>query len=122
VIKVVRLFAVLSIVLVFTSAIGAQSEDVPKTIADSVGGALRHSQGQFLAVAQAMPESKYTYIPTSGNFNGVRSFGEQVKHVACAIFASFNIEGRMAVRSPARYFGFLFPKRPPTIPPSPSAP
>ena len=42
-----------------------------------------------------MPEEKYSYIPTQGNFDGVRSFGEQVKHVACAQFAFFNeIEGK----------------------------
>jgi len=34
-------------------------------------------------------------MPTNGNFNGVRSFGEQIKHVACAQFAFFNeFEGK----------------------------
>ena len=42
-----------------------------------------------------MPEDKYSYIPAGGNFDGVRSFGEQVKHVACAQFAFFNeFEGK----------------------------
>jgi hypothetical protein len=42
-----------------------------------------------------MPENKYDYVPTSGKFDGVRSFGEQVKHVACAQFAFFNeFEGK----------------------------
>lgn len=42
-----------------------------------------------------MPENKYGYIPTSGNFRDARSFGEQVKHVACANVAFFNeIEGK----------------------------
>jgi hypothetical protein len=46
-------------------------------------------------VAEAMPEEKYSYIPAGGNFDGVRSFGEQVKHVACAQFAFFNeFEGK----------------------------
>ena len=34
--------------------------------------------------------NKYDYVPTSGKFDDVRSFGEQVKHVACAQFAFFN--------------------------------
>ncbi len=46
-------------------------------------------------LADAMPESKYSFIPTAGNFDGVRSFGEQIKHVACSHFAFFNqIEGK----------------------------
>ena len=73
----------------------AQQEDVPKTIADSVGGALVWTEGQFLSVAEAMPEEKYSFIPSGGNFKGVRSFAEQVKHVACANFGFFNeIEGK----------------------------
>lgn len=73
----------------------AQQEEIPKNIAESVGGALRWTEGQFLSVAEAMPEAKYGFIPTAGEFKGVRSFAEQVKHVACANFAFFNeIEGK----------------------------
>jgi uncharacterized damage-inducible protein DinB len=73
----------------------AQEGDIPKTIADSVGQTLKWTEDQFYSIADAMPESKYNFIPTSGNFEGVRSFGEQVKHVACAQYAFFNeIEGK----------------------------
>ena len=73
----------------------AQKDEVPKNIADSVGGALKWTEGQFYAAAEAMPEAKYNYIPTAGNFEGVRSFAEQVKHVACGNLAFFNeIEGK----------------------------
>jgi uncharacterized damage-inducible protein DinB len=72
-----------------------QKEEIPKTLSESVGGALDWAEKGFLSVAEAMPETKYSYIPTGGNFEGVRSFGEQVKHVACAQFAFFNeIEGK----------------------------
>ncbi len=73
----------------------AQSEDVPTDIAGSVAATLQMTEGEFLAVAEAMPEDKYAFAPTAGNFEGVRSFGEQVKHVACAHYAFFNeIEGK----------------------------
>jgi uncharacterized damage-inducible protein DinB len=69
--------------------------DVPRTMADSVGETLKFAEGNFLGVAEAMPESKYDYVPTSGKFDDVRTFGEQVKHVACAQFAFFNeFEGK----------------------------
>ena len=73
----------------------AQQGDIPKSIADSVSGTLQFAEGNFLAVAEAMPENKYAFVPTGGNFDGARSFGEQVKHVACAQFAFFNeFEGK----------------------------
>jgi hypothetical protein len=73
----------------------SQKADIPTNIADSVGGSLRWTEGQFLGLAEVMPEDKYSFTPSRGNFAGVRSFGEQVKHVACANFAFFNeIEGK----------------------------
>ncbi len=68
----------------------AQQDDIPKNIAESVGGALSWTEKQFLTLAEAMPDAKYSYIPSGGNFQGVRSFAEQVKHAACAQFAFFN--------------------------------
>jgi uncharacterized damage-inducible protein DinB len=73
----------------------AKADDIPKSIAESVGGTLQFAEGNFLGLAEAMPEDKYSYIPTVGKFDGVRNFGEQVKHVACAQFAFFNeFEGK----------------------------
>jgi uncharacterized damage-inducible protein DinB len=72
-----------------------QQDDIPKSIADSVSGTLQFAEGNFLGVAEAMPENKYSFVPTTGKFDDVRSFGEQVKHVACAQFAFFNeFEGK----------------------------
>ena len=72
----------------------AQSE-IPTTIQGSVARTLDLAEGQFVSIAEAMPETKYNFIPTAGKFDDVRSFGEQVKHVACANYAFFNeIEGK----------------------------
>ena len=82
-------------IMLLTITAAAQKNDIPKNIAESLGGTLGWAQGQFLAVAEAMPEEKYAFIPTAGNFEGVRSFAEQVKHVACGNYAFFNeIEGK----------------------------
>jgi hypothetical protein len=68
---------------------------IPQTIADSVGNTLRYTEGQLLSIAEAMPEEKYSFIPTAGSFADARSFAEQIKHVACSQFAFFNeIEGK----------------------------
>jgi len=39
---------------------------------------------EVVATAQAMPEDKYSFAPTEGNFKGVRTFAQQVKHLATA--------------------------------------
>ena len=73
----------------------AKPDDIPKSIAQSVSGTLQFAEGNFVGLAEAMPEEKYSYIPKVGKFDDVRSFGEQVKHVACAQFAFFNeFEGK----------------------------
>jgi hypothetical protein len=69
--------------------------DVPTSIADSVADSLKFIEGNLLGIAEAMPEEKYNFIPTAGKFDDARSFGEQIKHVACAQFAFFNeFEGK----------------------------
>jgi len=93
----VKLTAIVAFVGVMICAAPAfaQREEIPKSIAESVGGMLRWTEGQSLGLAEAMPEEKYSFIPSGGNFKGVRTFAEQVKHVACAQFAFFNeIEGK----------------------------
>lgn len=37
---------------------------------------------EILPAADAMPEDKYSFAPTQGEFKGVRTFAEQVRHVA----------------------------------------
>jgi len=37
---------------------------------------------QMIAVLEAMPAVKYAYAPTIGEFNHVRTFGQQAKHLA----------------------------------------
>jgi uncharacterized damage-inducible protein DinB len=46
---------------------------------------------QFLDAADAMPDDKYNFKPTIGEFEGVLTFGEQVKHVAFYNYATFAI-------------------------------
>ena len=37
---------------------------------------------EFVSAAEAMPDDKFNFVPTQGEFKGVRSFGAQIKHVA----------------------------------------
>ena len=62
----------------------AQDQPQPKSIADSVNFIWKDIERDFVALAEAMPEDKWAVKPTQGEFTNVRTFGEQVKHVACA--------------------------------------
>ena len=42
---------------------------------------------QFVPAAEAMPEDKFFWAPTNGEFKGVRNFAEQLIHVAEVNFA-----------------------------------
>ena len=73
----------------------AEPDDIPKSIAESVSGTFQFAEGNFIGLAKAMAEDKYSFTPRVGKFDAVRSFGEQAKHVACAQFAFFNdFEGK----------------------------
>jgi len=90
-----RIFAILIFTSICAGAFDSENDNVPYNVANSVGDSLHWSENEFLAAAEAMPDSKYGFIPSDGNFEGVRSFGEQVKHVACTNFAFFNeIKGK----------------------------
>jgi uncharacterized damage-inducible protein DinB len=42
----------------------------------------RSLQSHVVSAADAMPADKYGFAPTDGEFKGVRTFGQQVKHLA----------------------------------------
>jgi hypothetical protein len=50
---------------------------------------------EFVGAAEAMPEDKYNFAPTTaiGEYKGVRTFGAQVKHVAQANWYFFGPSG-----------------------------
>ncbi|HZU44870.1 MAG TPA: DinB family protein [Terriglobales bacterium] len=84
-----------SCLCLLSTSLFAQQNDIPKNLADSVGFSLSYAEGEFLESAQAMPEAKYSFVPTNGNFKDARTFAEQVKHVACSNYGFFNeIEGK----------------------------
>ena len=53
-----------------------------RTIQQVLDRAVKNTEQEFVSAADAMPEDKYSFAPTNGEFKGVRNFGEQVKHVA----------------------------------------
>lgn len=58
------------------------SQPPAKTPGDALNALLNIAKGEFVGAADAMPEDKYSFAPSNGEFKGVRTFAEQVKHVA----------------------------------------
>lgn len=61
----------------------------PQPPAQIYGKLLSGMEKEFVDLAEAMPEDKYNFVPTGGEFKGVRSFGDQIKHVAEANYYFF---------------------------------
>lgn len=64
-------------------AVAQKAPPEPKTIPASINFIWHDVEHDFTALAEAMPEDKWSFKPTQGEFKNVRTFGEQVKHVAC---------------------------------------
>jgi len=51
---------------------------------------------EVVSAAEAMPADKYNFAPTHGTFEGVRTFAQQVTHIAASqyyYFGNFGVQG-----------------------------
>jgi uncharacterized damage-inducible protein DinB len=90
------LVTVCLLLLAAASAVAQAPADAPKpqasaaqkrTVTTTLDRALSNAEKEFVEAADAMPEDKYSFAPTNGDFKGVRTFAEQVKHVATTNYA-----------------------------------
>ena len=72
------------LVAVSTAAFAQQRPAPPTTVPDSLNFIWKQVEQDFVSLADAMPADRWTFKPTNGEFKDVRTFGEQVKHVACS--------------------------------------
>ena len=67
-----------------------------KAPSEVYGQLLKQLSGEVVSAAEAMPAEKYDFAPTAGKFDGVRTFGAQVQHLAEAnyfFFSGFGLSG-----------------------------
>jgi hypothetical protein len=65
--------------IVFGEAAQRQS---PPTISQVEGGLVDDVESAIVPAADAMPEEKYSFVPSNGQFKDVRNFAQQLKHLA----------------------------------------
>jgi uncharacterized damage-inducible protein DinB len=71
----------------------SSSAQAPSTV---YGQLLKTMSGEVISAAEAMPADKYDFAPTAGKFDGVRTFGAEVQHIAEAnyfFFSGFGLSG-----------------------------
>lgn len=63
---------------------GAAAQQKPATVSSVLNMYYGIVEQEVVSAAEAMPEEKYSFAPTNGEFKGVRNFAEEVKHIAYA--------------------------------------
>jgi uncharacterized damage-inducible protein DinB len=67
------------LVLLLTAA---SAQEAPKTPGAALDATYTGAERVFTSAAEAMPDDKFTFAPTQGEFKGVRNYAQQIKHVA----------------------------------------
>ncbi len=76
--------------------------DERRTLTQVMDRSLTNAEKEFMSAAEAMPEDKYAYAPTDGEFKGVRTFAGQIKHVAAS---NYEFGGAILQEKPPVDFG-----------------
>jgi len=82
-----RTFEIAAIVLLLsTASVVAQvaTPAEPRTASQVLDFWVTNTEQLLVPAADAMPEAKYSFAQSNGEFSGVRTFAEQVKHLAAA--------------------------------------
>src|SRR5215472_5024342 len=53
-----------------------------RTVTMVLDRTVSNTEEEFVPAAEAMPEDKFNFAPTNGAFKGVRTYAQQIKHVA----------------------------------------
>jgi len=69
--------------LFLTAAAWAQAPTTGKILDQQLTALER----ELVPLAEAMPADKFAFAPSQGEFKGVRTFGQQVSHVAAVMYA-----------------------------------
>lgn len=72
-------------VLIVVTAAAAQMpkpRQEHRSVTQLLDRSVSNFEREFTGAAEAMPEDKFNFAPTNGEFKGVRTFAQQIKHVA----------------------------------------
>jgi len=64
------------------TAQGNKNKEERRTVTQVLDRTVSNMEHEFVPAADAMPEDKFGFAPTNGEFKSVRTFAQQIKHVA----------------------------------------
>jgi hypothetical protein len=78
-------FLVLATLVCASTALFAADSQTP-SISKIFDGQVRQVESEIGSLAEAMPAELYNFAPTQGEFKGVRTFSQQMTHIATVIY------------------------------------
>jgi len=60
----------------------SKTKEIHRTVTEVLDHTVTNLERDLIPAAEAMPDDKFDFAPTNGEFKGVRSFGQQIKHIA----------------------------------------
>jgi len=89
-------FRILSCLLITVTSYSALAQ-ARITISQALDYWISNVEKDVVSAATAMPEPKYFFAPTAGEFTGARTFAEQIKHLAAN---NYRMAARMLGKTP----------------------
>lgn len=86
--------------LLLTAAASAQTtkpKEERRTVTQVLDHTVSNLESEFVPAAEAMPEDKFGFAPANGEFKGVRTFAQQIKHVAAV---NYELAGALLEQKP----------------------
>ena len=72
----------LLLITIGAAAQAAKPKVEHRSLTDILDHTVLNLEHEFVPAAEAMPEDKFGFAPRDGEFKGVRTFAQQIKHVA----------------------------------------
>lgn len=93
-----------ALLIVNVAALAQSSSPKPerRSVTQVLDQTVKNLEGEFVPAAEAMPEDKYGFAPTNGEFKGVRTFAQQIKHVAAV---NYELAGAILQEKPPADMG-----------------
>jgi len=89
-------------ILIAGAACAYAADPAPMTVGKMYDAQLKNAEDEFVPLAEAMPEDKFSFKPTGGVLATVRTFGDQIKHVATV---NYMVASKVLGQNPPRDLG-----------------
>ena len=77
-----KLTAIVFLLIAGMALAVAKPKEERRSVTQILDRVVSNTEEEFVPAAEAMPEDKFGFAPTNGEFKGVRTFAQQIKHVA----------------------------------------